>query len=44
MVDINDQVCFDTVLSIHATESEQIVFRDGFECGDHTAWSSATAP
>jgi hypothetical protein len=44
VVDINDQVCSDTVLSINATGLGQIVFRDDFECGDHAAWSSATVP
>jgi hypothetical protein len=44
VIDINDQVCFDTVLSIRATGSGQTVFRDDFECGDHAAWSSATVP
>jgi hypothetical protein len=44
VVDTNDQVCFDTVLSIHAIWSGPIVFRDDFECGDHTAWSNSTAP
>jgi hypothetical protein len=44
VVDINDQVCFDTVLSIHATGSGQIVFRDDFECGDLTAWPASTVP
>ena len=42
VVDINDQVCFDTVLSIHAKGSGHIVFRDDFECGGLTAWSSST--
>jgi hypothetical protein len=44
VVDINNQICFDTVLSIHAIWSGSIVFRDDFECGDHNAWSSSTVP
>ena len=41
VVDKNNQICFDTVLSIYAIWSGPIVFRDDFECGDRTAWSSA---
>jgi len=44
VVDMNSQVCFDTVLSIHAIWSGAIVFQDDFECGNHTAWSSSTGP
>jgi hypothetical protein len=44
VVDKNDQICLDTVLSIHAIWSGAMVFRDDFECGDRTAWSSSTGP
>ena len=44
VVDINNQICFDTVLSIDSIWSGSIVFRDDFECGDYNAWSSSTEP
>jgi hypothetical protein len=44
VVDMNNLICFDTVLSIHAIWSGSIVFHDDFECGDHAAWSSSNGP
>ena len=43
-VDTNDQICFDTVLSLRAVWSGPIVFVDDFECGDTSGWWSPAGP
>jgi hypothetical protein len=44
VVDTNDQVCLDTVLSLRAIWSGPIVFHDDFECGDTADWSNSPGP
>ncbi len=44
VIDTDDQICFDTVLSLHAIWAGPIVFQDDFECGDSAGWSFLTEP
>ncbi len=44
VVDKNDHICLDTVLSLHAIRSGPIVFRDGFESGSTSDWSTVPPP
>jgi len=39
VIDTDDQICFDTVLSLHAIWSGPLIFQDDFECGDSSSWS-----
>jgi len=38
VIDTDDQICFDTVLSLHAIWSGPLIFQDDFECGDTSSW------
>ena len=44
VIDTNDHICLDTVLSLHAVWSGSIVFKDGFECGTTHDWSTFPPP
>lgn len=44
VIDTDDQICFDKVLSLHAIWAGPIVFQDDFECGDSAGWSFLTEP
>lgn len=41
VIDTDDQICFDTVLSLHSIWSGPLIFQDDFECGDTSSWWSA---
>lgn len=42
VIDMDDQTCYDVVLSLHAIWTGPVVFNDGFECGDPSNWSLMT--
>jgi len=43
-IDTDDQICFDTVLKIHAIWDGPVVFVSDFECGSTSGWSFVTGP
>ncbi len=44
VIDTDDQICFDAVLSLRAIWSGPLVFLDDFECGDPSDWSFVSGP